>query len=73
MLSEILILIFLLRSSVSYSKFPSGSKYLRGLFKATGNYFVQIGEFHARVDFHRGKPAMAQQLLDLTDVGTAFQ
>lgn len=40
---------------------------------AAGDHFVQIGEFHARVDFRGREPAMAQQLLDLADVGAAFQ
>jgi hypothetical protein len=37
------------------------------------DHFVQIAELDARVDFGRGKPAMAQQLLDLADVGAALQ
>jgi hypothetical protein len=40
---------------------------------AASNNFMQIGEFDPRVDFGRGKPAMAQQFLDLPDIGAAFQ
>jgi hypothetical protein len=40
---------------------------------AASDHFVQITELDARVDFRRGKPAMAQQFLDLADVGATFQ
>jgi len=40
---------------------------------AAGDHFVQVSELDARVDFGRGKLAMAQQLLDLADVSAAFQ
>src|SRR5687768_9820686 len=36
---------------------------------AAGDYFVQVSELDARVDFGGGKPAMAQQLLDLPNIG----
>jgi hypothetical protein len=40
---------------------------------AASDHFVQIAELDARVDFRGGKSAMTQQLLDLADVGAAFQ
>jgi hypothetical protein len=39
----------------------------------TGNYFVQVAEFHACVDFGRRESPVTQELLDLPDVGVAFQ
>jgi hypothetical protein len=38
-----------------------------------GNYFVQVGELDACVDFGRRESPVAKQLLDLADVGVAFQ
>jgi hypothetical protein len=38
---------------------------------AASDHFMQIAELEARVDFGRGKPAMAQQLLYVPDVGAA--
>src|SRR5882672_11038873 len=39
----------------------------------TGDDFGQVTELHARVDFRRRQAAMPQELLDLADVGPAFQ
>lgn len=40
---------------------------------AASDHFVQITELDARVDFGRGKAAMAEKFLDLADIGAAFQ